>query len=156
RQLSLISEQLYHAIPFKELINPDETGTHEMPCIMKMAARFNQVRLDGKFLDLLFFQISYWVATEIVLSSNIQQRKTVIQRFLTVAKYCKRLHNYSDLIAIVSGLNNSAVSRQGLISIHYNFSDSTQTKTNLEISRNKDDKKIRIFRDIYSCQSKNF
>ncbi|KAI9218435.1 ras guanine nucleotide exchange factor domain-containing protein [Blastocladiella britannica] len=58
-----------------------------------------------------FNQVSYWVATEVVTQPEVATRVKVIERMIKVAKVCRRERNYNTLVAIVAGLNNSAVTR---------------------------------------------
>jgi len=55
--------------------------------------------------------VSYWVATEIILAP-VHLRAAYIEKFINIGEKC--LHNYNNfntLMAIISGLNNSAISR---------------------------------------------
>jgi RasGEF domain len=56
-------------------------------------------------------QTSCWVATEICTQPQLKPRVKTIEKFIKIAKECKRLNQYNALLAIVSGLNLVAVSR---------------------------------------------
>ena len=78
-----------------------------------------------------FNDVSKWVATEVVTGMpsfvcfvgfegltppftagvNEKKRAAVIKFFITVGQYCRKLQNYNALMAIVAGLNGSAVHR---------------------------------------------
>ncbi|KAI9203102.1 ras guanine nucleotide exchange factor domain-containing protein [Polychytrium aggregatum] len=58
-----------------------------------------------------FNTVSFWAATEICTQPDPQQRAKIAERLIAVAKECRRLNNFSTSFAIISGLNNSSVSR---------------------------------------------
>ncbi|KAJ3034401.1 hypothetical protein HDV00_005057 [Rhizophlyctis rosea] len=58
-----------------------------------------------------FNQISYWIATEICTQPELKNRVKVVERCIKIGKRCQKLNNYQTLMAIISGLNVSAVSR---------------------------------------------
>ncbi|KAI9104847.1 ras guanine nucleotide exchange factor domain-containing protein [Phlyctochytrium arcticum] len=58
-----------------------------------------------------FNQVSYWIATEICTQPEIKNRIKVVENCIKLAHECRLLHNYNTVLAIISGLNISAVSR---------------------------------------------
>lgn len=58
-----------------------------------------------------FNDVSKWVATEIVTGANEKKRAATMKYFITVGQYCRKLQNFNALMAIVAGLNGSAVHR---------------------------------------------
>ncbi|KAJ3339730.1 hypothetical protein HDU93_007846 [Gonapodya sp. JEL0774] len=58
-----------------------------------------------------FNHVSYWAATEIVTQPEIKNRMKVVEKMIKIAKELRRLNNFNSLLAVVSGLNNSCVSR---------------------------------------------
>ena len=58
-----------------------------------------------------FNKVSYWVATEICTQPDIKKRQKIMETFIKIAKESKKICNFDLLMAIISGLNNSAVSR---------------------------------------------
>eukprot|EP00158_Paraphelidium_tribonemae_P007189 Partr_v1_DN28145_c0_g1_i4_m56149 putative Son of sevenless homolog len=58
-----------------------------------------------------FNRIGFWVSTVIVKEKDIKRRVEAIEKFIQVGKYCQKYQNYSSLMAILSGLNTTAVSR---------------------------------------------
>jgi len=59
----------------------------------------------------LFNEVSGWVAAAIVQEPTLKSRTSVMTSLLKIAKHLKKLKNYHLLIAFISGLNNSSVSR---------------------------------------------
>uniref|UniRef100_A0A672Z853 RasGEF domain family member 1B n=1 Tax=Sphaeramia orbicularis TaxID=375764 RepID=A0A672Z853_9TELE len=58
-----------------------------------------------------FNRLSYLVATEICMSVKKKQRVRVIEFFIDVARECFNIGNFNSLMAIISGMNMSPVSR---------------------------------------------
>lgn len=58
-----------------------------------------------------FNTISYFVATEICVQPEQKKRVRLLENFIRVAVECRRIHNLNATMAILSGLNNSAVRR---------------------------------------------
>lgn len=55
--------------------------------------------------------MSFWVATEIVLTPNIKERVQVLKKFITIADHCKSFNNWNTLMEIMIGLNLGCVQR---------------------------------------------
>ncbi|XP_067588715.1 ras-GEF domain-containing family member 1C isoform X5 [Pseudorca crassidens] len=58
-----------------------------------------------------FNRLCYLVATEICMLSKKKQRAQVIEFFIDVARECFNIGNFNSLMAIISGMNMSPVSR---------------------------------------------
>jgi son of sevenless-like protein len=56
-----------------------------------------------------FNKLSYWIATEIVMTANPKQRVAVVERFIDLIKALKRLQNFHAMFAAYSGLNMLAI-----------------------------------------------
>lgn len=84
RQLTLISEHQFHQITVKDL-----TDLKIYTNKQKSTTGKNIQRVSDRF-----DHVSYWVATEIVLSPNLHQRKTLIKRFIAIANELEKLRNY--------------------------------------------------------------
>jgi son of sevenless-like protein len=67
------------------------------PTLFKMTQRFNQLGL--------------WVAYEIAKPEQPKERAQVIQAFVAIAQELLQLRDYSGMLAVMGGLNNSSVSR---------------------------------------------
>lgn len=53
----------------------------------------------------------FWVISEICSEMNITKRVKLLKYFIKVAKFCKDFKNYNSMYAIISGLENSSVTR---------------------------------------------
>ncbi|KAL9701612.1 hypothetical protein quinque_005053 [Culex quinquefasciatus] len=58
-----------------------------------------------------FNEIQYWVVTEIVSTSNLTKRMSLVKKFIKLGAFCKEYQNLNAFFAIVMGLSNMAVSR---------------------------------------------
>jgi len=57
-------------------------------------------------------KISYWIATELVSEQNLEKRRNLLSRFISVAHYlCFDLKNFHTSQGIISGIMNPAVMR---------------------------------------------
>ena len=62
-------------------------------------------------VSVTFFRFSSATATMICCTSKLKRRVALVKYFLDVATELKKLNNFNSLMAIISGLNNSAVYR---------------------------------------------
>eukprot|EP00011_Vannellida_sp_DIVA3-517-6-12_P004440 CAMPEP_0114614398 /NCGR_PEP_ID=MMETSP0168-20121206/5634_1 /TAXON_ID=95228 ORGANISM="Vannella sp., Strain DIVA3 517/6/12" /NCGR_SAMPLE_ID=MMETSP0168 /ASSEMBLY_ACC=CAM_ASM_000044 /LENGTH=863 /DNA_ID=CAMNT_0001825447 /DNA_START=55 /DNA_END=2644 /DNA_ORIENTATION=+ len=58
-----------------------------------------------------FNEISFWVASEIVVLSDLRDRVRTLKKFIHVVERCIFYRNFNGAMSILSGLNNGAVSR---------------------------------------------
>ncbi|KZV68821.1 ras GEF [Peniophora sp. CONT] len=56
-------------------------------------------------------KIAHWVADAVLEKEGARKRGLVVKYFITVADRCRELHNFSSMVAIVSGLNAPPVRR---------------------------------------------
>lgn len=100
RQLTLMEFETFRAIRPSELLNQvwnKPKQRHRAPNVVKMIRRFNE--------------ISNWVATSIVGSEKIRQRVKVMTKFLRLADILRKMNNFNTMVAVVAGINASAVHR---------------------------------------------
>lgn len=72
RQMTLIDFRLFRAIPYVELTAQAWNRKGKAPAVTAYIERFNEV--------------SYWIATEVVLCANIKKRVQIIRRFIQLAE----------------------------------------------------------------------
>ncbi len=59
-----------------------------------------------------FNRIGFWVSTQVLnQTKDIKKRVDAIEKFIQIMKYCYKYQNFNTLMAILSGLNTSAMSR---------------------------------------------
>ncbi|XP_053688816.1 rap guanine nucleotide exchange factor 4 isoform X2 [Sabethes cyaneus] len=72
---------------------------------------FNKITSNLDVFIRRFNEIQYWVVTEIVSTSNMTKRMSLVKKFIKLAAFCKDYQNLNAFFAIVMGLSNMAVSR---------------------------------------------
>ncbi|KYQ92815.1 Ras guanine nucleotide exchange factor [Tieghemostelium lacteum] len=101
KQLALMEFKMFQQIKMKEIYfkswTSPKTKYDTSPNVMKLITNSNR--------------IANWVATEIVTTPHPKKRVEVLKRMISIAEYCKKFNNYNSLMEIISGLNNSSVSR---------------------------------------------
>lgn len=58
-----------------------------------------------------FNRIGFWVGTVVCAQKDIKRRVEAVEKFIQIMKYVHKFSNYGTLMAIISGLNTTAVSR---------------------------------------------
>jgi len=100
-QLTLLEFKIFQDVKMKELYYKSWTITktkfEQSPNVMALISMSNK--------------IANWVATEVVTTPHPKKRVLVLKRFISIAEHCKKINNYNTLMEIISGLNNSSVSR---------------------------------------------
>ncbi|XP_059027317.1 rap guanine nucleotide exchange factor 5 isoform X2 [Mustela lutreola] len=56
-------------------------------------------------------EVQLWVATEVLLCSQLAKRVQLLKKFIKIAAHCKAQRNLNSFFAIVMGLNTASVSR---------------------------------------------
>lgn len=98
RQLTLIDCNLIRQIPLAELQAQkwakDPAST---PQINAVVNRFNLM--------------SNWIVTKVVTTQNLTARATLLKKIINVLGYMKEYNNFMSIFSLLSGLENSSVSR---------------------------------------------
>ncbi|KAF7481828.1 Hypothetical predicted protein [Marmota monax] len=81
-----------------------QSGKRGLPC-------FNDKTNNLEAYVKWFNRLCYLVATEICMPAKKKQRAQVIEFFIDVARECFNIGNFNSLMAIISGMNMSPVSR---------------------------------------------
>jgi len=99
-QMTVMEQELFSAIKPGEFLKDSwhsiERDTRA-PQLSALVKRFNDV--------------SFWVATQVVMSSSVKHQTMTIRKFIKVAYKLFRFHNYNSLMQILSGLHNVSVNR---------------------------------------------
>jgi len=99
-QLTLLEQEMFARIKPSELLfgNAGKKNKHQLaPHVMHLVEWFNR--------------IVAWVASVIVLTSHLRERRFAIKRFLEIADECRKIKNYFGLQEIVSALNMACIER---------------------------------------------
>jgi son of sevenless-like protein len=100
RQLTLIEFELFQRIRHQEFLNQswNKPGKEEKaPGICALIDRFNE--------------ISRFMASIIVQLEVLEDRKSMLKKFIQIADECLSINNFNTLMAIVSGLTTPAIGR---------------------------------------------
>jgi son of sevenless-like protein len=98
RQLTILESQLYQKIrPMECLSRSREQKTDYNDNIARVIQTSNR--------------IANWVADSVLVHDDSRKRATILKQFIIVADRCRSLHNYSSMVAIVSGLNSPPIRR---------------------------------------------
>uniref|UniRef100_A0A8C9Y415 RasGEF domain family member 1C n=1 Tax=Sander lucioperca TaxID=283035 RepID=A0A8C9Y415_SANLU len=80
---------------------------HLQPCFSDQKKKTSNLEAYVRW----FNRLCYLVATEICMPAKKKQRAQVIEFFIDVARECFNIGNFNSLMAIISGMNMSPVSR---------------------------------------------
>ncbi|KAH7910846.1 ras guanine nucleotide exchange factor domain-containing protein [Hygrophoropsis aurantiaca] len=98
RQLTIMESHLYQKIrPMECLQRSREQKTDHNDNIARVIQTSNR--------------IANWVADSVLSHEDSRKRAAVIKQFISVADRCRSMHNYSTMVAIVSGLNSPPIRR---------------------------------------------
>ncbi|TPX35592.1 hypothetical protein SmJEL517_g02105 [Synchytrium microbalum] len=90
RQLTLMEVKMFYAIEAKELINQEWAKGKTNSCAI---------------------HITGWVAESILLDHDVKKRASTLKYFIKVGDRLMNMNNFNTLLAILSALNSSTISR---------------------------------------------
>lgn len=133
RQLTILESQLYQKIrPMECLQRSREQKTDHNDNIAAVIQTSNRVLSFYNHCSILltyfYLQIANWVAESVLSREDSRRRAAVVKQFISVAdvsflsiywafpnwpvfQRCRGLHNYSSMVAIISGLNSPPIRR---------------------------------------------
>eukprot|EP00013_Stygamoeba_regulata_P005514 CAMPEP_0177637074 /NCGR_PEP_ID=MMETSP0447-20121125/4778_1 /TAXON_ID=0 /ORGANISM="Stygamoeba regulata, Strain BSH-02190019" /LENGTH=1732 /DNA_ID=CAMNT_0019138979 /DNA_START=143 /DNA_END=5342 /DNA_ORIENTATION=+ len=100
RQLSLGLFDAFRLIKPEEFFDQrwaKQKTQHLAPNLMRCIDSFNKV--------------SCWVSSALVSEPHVRQRAKLLAKFISIGDHLRQLNNFHHLTALISGINNSAVSR---------------------------------------------
>ncbi|KAL6076842.1 hypothetical protein QOT17_002542 [Balamuthia mandrillaris] len=100
REMTMLEFDLFSKIHIREFLNQtwQKRDKHlTAPNISAYITRFNEV--------------SYWVVTEILMTSGVKEQMSVIKKFIQLAHRFLQLNNFNSLMQVLSALNNSSIQR---------------------------------------------
>ncbi|KAG5437772.1 hypothetical protein PCANB_000485 [Pneumocystis canis] len=98
RQLTLKESKLFCSILPEELIKLGTSGKTD-------------TSMTVKAMVTLSTDIAGWVAESILSQNDIKKRAAILKQWIKIGNKCLELNNYNTLMAIVSALNSSTISR---------------------------------------------
>ena len=98
-QLTLSEHELYRSITPSECFNQNwmKKGSGLSPNIVELTTRFNK--------------LSRWLASEVVKLAELRERKSVVERLISVAQHCREIRSFGVLMIIMGALGSSPVFR---------------------------------------------
>ncbi|KAG7230251.1 hypothetical protein INR49_024355 [Caranx melampygus] len=103
-------EHLSHIGPeefVQAFVQKDPLDGTQQPCFSDQKKKTSNLEAYVRW----FNRLCYLVATEICMPAKKKQRAQVIEFFIDVARECFNIGNFNSLMAIISGMNMSPVSR---------------------------------------------
>ncbi|KAJ3052714.1 hypothetical protein HK097_005806 [Rhizophlyctis rosea] len=99
RQLTIMESRVFLRIQPQELVGQEWTKKE------------SRMSLNVKALMGLSTRITGWVACMIVSEVDVRRRYALLKHFVKIGERLVHLHNYNTLMAIMSALNSSTISR---------------------------------------------
>ncbi|XP_024213534.2 rap guanine nucleotide exchange factor 5 isoform X3 [Pan troglodytes] len=101
-------------------------------------------------------EVQLWVATEILLCSQLGKRVQLVKKFIKIAAHCKAQRNLNSFFAIVMGLNTASVSRLSQTWEHM-IADTVRTLRHCRTNQFEEDKIWQIiipsWQQVYAVKS---
>ncbi|KAK9723271.1 hypothetical protein K7432_002068 [Basidiobolus ranarum] len=99
RQLTSIDFEHYSLIQPEELLN------------LEFSKKEGSKSINVKALTKLSNKITGWVAETIIRERDLKKRCYLLKHFIKIGEQCYKLHNYNTLMAIMSALNSTTITR---------------------------------------------
>ena len=100
RQITIIDWSIFSAIEPSELMNQSWNKIslqHRAQNVFALVTRLNKV--------------SYWIPAMILWQISLEDRVSMITKFMEIGIYLHKLNNFNGLMGVIAGLNMSAISR---------------------------------------------
>ncbi|KAF8189868.1 ras guanine nucleotide exchange factor domain-containing protein [Mycena galopus ATCC 62051] len=101
RQLTIIESQLYQKIRPVECLRRVQ---NQQPPQLEHNDNISIVIQTSN-------KIAFWVAESVLSHENSQLRAGAVEHLISVADHCRRLNNFSTMVAITAGLNTRSIRR---------------------------------------------
>lgn len=109
-QLTIIEKDALNEINWQDLINM--RWQHTSPSTLNWVDYLRTQDPSGIELVTARFNIVVkWVLSEIVLTQSVEERASCIVKYIHVAKYCRKAHNYATLLQLTIALTSIDCSR---------------------------------------------
>jgi len=89
----------------------------ELTCKVKMSELRDKIlRPEGKYASITamsdrFNQVSYWIATQIVVAPSTKVRVELIEKFIDIGAKLLKYYNFKGVYSVIAGLNNVNILR---------------------------------------------
>ncbi|KAL8998576.1 MAG: hypothetical protein Q9169_002416 [Polycauliona sp. 2 TL-2023] len=110
QQFTIIERDALNEINWQDLI--DMRWHHNSPSTLNWVDYLRTQDATGIELVTARFNLMVkWVLSEVVLTQNIEERAMAIIKYIHVAKYCRKHHNYATLLQLTIALTSVDISR---------------------------------------------
>ena len=109
-QFTLIEKDALNEINWQDLI--DMRWHHTSPSTLNWVDYLRTQEPSGiELVTARFNIIVKWALSQIVLTQNIEERALCIVKYIHIAKYCRKIHNYATLLQLTIALTSIDCSR---------------------------------------------
>ncbi|KAL8880059.1 MAG: hypothetical protein Q9198_002454 [Flavoplaca austrocitrina] len=110
QQFIIIERDALNEINWQDLI--DMRWHHNSPSTLNWVDYLRTQDPTGIELVTARFNLMVkWVLSEVVLTQNIEERAMAITKYIHIAKYCRKHHNYATLLQLTIALTSIDISR---------------------------------------------
>ncbi|KAL8734354.1 MAG: hypothetical protein Q9166_001552 [cf. Caloplaca sp. 2 TL-2023] len=110
QQFTIIERDALNEINWQDLI--DMRWHHKSPSTLNWVDYLRTQDPTGIELVTARFNLMVkWVLSELVLTQNVEERAMAIIKYIHIAKYCRKHHNYATLLQLTIALTSIDISR---------------------------------------------
>ncbi|KAL8709464.1 MAG: hypothetical protein Q9220_005847 [cf. Caloplaca sp. 1 TL-2023] len=110
QQFTIIERDALNEINWQDLI--DMRWHHNSPSTLNWVDYLRTQEPTGIELVTARFNLMVkWVLSEVVLTQNVEERALAIIKYIHIAKYCRKHHNYASLLQLTIALTSIDISR---------------------------------------------
>lgn len=110
QQCTIIERDALNEINWQDLI--DMRWHHKSPSTLNWVDYLRTQDPTGIELVTARFNLMVkWVLSEVVLTQNVEERAMAIIKYIHIAKYCRKHHNYATLLQLTIALSSIDISR---------------------------------------------
>ncbi|KAL8696298.1 MAG: hypothetical protein Q9224_002867 [Gallowayella concinna] len=110
QQFTIIERDALNEINWQDLI--DMRWHHKSPSTLNWVDYLRTQDPTGIELVTARFNLMVkWVLSEVVLTQNVEERAMAIIKYIHIAKYCRKHHNYATLLQLTIALSSIDISR---------------------------------------------
>ncbi|KAL8775549.1 MAG: hypothetical protein Q9209_000045 [Squamulea sp. 1 TL-2023] len=110
QQFTIIERDALNEINWQDLI--DMRWHHSSPSTLNWVDYLRTQDPTGiELVTARFNLVVKWVLSEVVLTQNVEERAMAIIKYIHIAKYCRKHHNYATLLQLTIALTSIDISR---------------------------------------------
>ncbi|KAL8800131.1 MAG: hypothetical protein Q9182_005404 [Xanthomendoza sp. 2 TL-2023] len=110
QQFTIIERDALNEINWQDLI--DMRWHHKSPSTLNWVDYLRTQDPTGiELVTARFNLVVKWVLSEVILTQNVEERAMAIIKYIHIAKYCRKHHNYATLLQLTIALSSVDISR---------------------------------------------